>query len=90
MASLDKDKMMLDAMVEASHRARQNRHGRYAAAVGVASVLVLLIAGRPLLPFGIRVVLAIGGILGALLVLIYLSTKWFGRGTWDGPSWWVP
>ena len=83
-----KNKAMIDAIVDVRERERSHRAWHYWLVVGVGSFGALYAVRFEFLPFGVRVAfVALGGI-GLLLFLVFLSTKWFGRNFYAGPSWW--
>ena len=83
-----KNKAMIDALVDVSERERSRRAWSFWLTVGGISLIALWCVRYDFFPNAIRIALACVGGLGLLGLLVFLSTKPFGRGYYAGPAWW--
>ena len=85
------DRAAIDAHVDFSEQRKSRRGWLIWLTVAIGSGVAIYAATFDALPSQLRLGLVIGGSIGILLFLTFLSTKPFGRGYWDGPEvglWW--
>jgi hypothetical protein len=83
-----RDTTSLDAVIDAAHRAESRRGWSFWTAVAVLSGVAIWVGTFEALPDWLQITLVIFGAVGLLLFLCFLSTKPFGYGYYNGPSWW--
>jgi hypothetical protein len=82
-----KDRAMIDAVIEVNERERKRQGWRRALTIAGISLVALVAVRLEALPSVVRAGLAVGGLIGMLGFLVFLSTKPFGRSNFSGSFW---
>jgi cell division protein FtsW (lipid II flippase) len=82
-------KAAMDVVFEVEQRKRSRRSWIIWLAVLLASLIALYLFNHDLIAGWPGQALAIAGIIGVILFLAYLSTRWYGRSTSSFRWWWL-
>jgi hypothetical protein len=90
-----RDQAMIDTHLELTARSKSQRAWVFWIVVATVSVAAIYAATLDTLGDTLRLTLVIGGCIGFLLFIVFLSTKAIGSGYWNGPDigwpwWWRP